>query len=68
MVTLGVAIFFLYFFQPTHKRKAEDYALGKSTSSYRAKVNGLPIHCSTLTTGQECIEAAKTRGKEKTVL
>lgn len=68
-LSIGVAVLLFTFFQPPpHQKSAEDLALGPYTSSYRATAAGLPIHCSTLKSGAECIKAAQQRGQNQTVL
>jgi lysophospholipase L1-like esterase len=67
-ITLAVAALLMVFFQPPTKKKLEDLALGPYTSSVRAKVEGQPIHCSTLATGEACLAAARARNLPRAVL
>ena len=67
-MTLGVALALIAFFQPPTKQGVEDFALGPYTSSYRAEIEGRPIHCSTLPSGEKCVAAAKVRGQDRAVL
>jgi|GEM_PF-695479 len=68
LITLGVALALLAFFQPPTKQRTEDFALGPYTSSYRAEIEGHPIHCSTLPGGPRCVDAAQHRGHKQAVL
>lgn len=46
----------------------EELALGEETSSYYARLDGLPIHCIGIADAGECIEGAQRRGLSRIAL
>ena len=64
------AILFLYFLlnMDVSSTKMEEFALGKETVSFFAKVDDFPIHCGDVDNASQCIEGWQNRGKKPVVL
>ncbi len=61
VATLAVACVVFALLHPPPKVRFADFALGPGTSSMRASVDGIPVHCGGVTDGTSCVDAAKDR-------
>lgn len=68
LVGAAVGLLLLLVGLGTGETKFDELAMPQGTSSYYAKFNGVPIHCSSVPDAEDCLAGLRSRGRRSAIL